>query len=254
MTSTRFGPWIPACAGMNGECAALSSNYLSHLLRAHIFTRDARYDDRLLHGVAAERLAKLLIEDHRNEGGDALLLRLAGLAKCLRQFRLRFHYYALEAARFGHLCIAEMRIEFGANEIVVVPEDRIALFRAPLVVAEDDHGDAGPFLAADRTHFVHGNAERAVTGKADAWRIGIADFGADDRRETVAAGSEQARRQVFPSFVERRIGVVAGDDCVLWQGRLNRAPGLPRRHAVGIALACVFIPCGAWIVILVIHA
>ena len=160
----------------------------------------------------------------------------------LGQFRLRSHRYALEAAAFGHLCVAEMRIELGADEIVVVPEDRIALFGAPLVVAEDDHGDARPFLAADRAHLVHGNAERAVTGEADARRIRIADLGADDRRETVAARPEQAGRQVFAALLEGRIGIadgavvadVAGDDRVLRQARLDRAPGLPRRHAVGV--------------------
>src|SRR5262249_15636393 len=163
--------------GLHGYCHFFSPARPSgHLLRLHVLTPDPRHDHRLLHGVAAERLAQLLIEDHLDEGGDAFLLSFTGRAKRLRQLRLCFHYYALEAAGFGHLCIAEMRIELGADEIVVVPEDRIAFFRAPLVIAEHDHGDARPFPAANRAHLVHRNAERAVTGKADTGRVRIADL------------------------------------------------------------------------------
>src|ERR1700728_5027072 len=155
-----------------------------------------------------------------------------------------------------------MRIEFGADEVVVEPEDRIALLGAPLIIAEHDHGDAGPLFAADRAHLVHGNAEGAVAGKADARRIRIADLGADDRREAVAAGPEQTRRQIFAALLEGRIGVadsaivadVARYDGIFRQTSLDGAPGLPRRHAVGIALACVFVPGRARIVVLVIHA
>src|SRR5204862_5389980 len=127
-----------------------------------------------------------------DEGRDALLLRLAGGAKCLRQFRRRVDYYALEPAGFGHFCIAELRIKFGTDKIVVEPKNRIAFFGTPLVVAEDDHGNARPLLAADRTHLVHGNSESAVAGKTDARRIPIADLGADDRRKAITARPEHA--------------------------------------------------------------
>ena len=80
--------------------------------------------------------------------------------------------------------------------------------------------------------------------------------------KAVAAGPEQAGRQIFPALFEGRIGIadgavvadVAGDDRVFRQAGLDRAPGLPRRHAVGVALARVRIPCGARIVVLMIHA
>ena len=93
-------------------------------------------------------------------------------------------------------------------------------------------------------------------------RVRIADLGADDRRESVAARTEQSRRQIFPSLLEGRIGVadgaivadVAGDDGVLRQAGLDRAPGLARRHAIGFALARVRVPGRARIVVFVIHA
>src|SRR6185295_14254682 len=121
------------------------------------------------------------------EGGGALLLRLARFLQCRGEFRLRARDYTLEPARVGYLGVAQVRIELGADEVVVVPQDRIALFRAPLVVAEDDHGDARPFLAADRTHLAHRDAEGAVARKSYAGCVGVADLGADDRREAIAA-------------------------------------------------------------------
>src|SRR4029077_8086876 len=127
--------------------------------------------------------------------------------QCFRQFGLSFNDDAFKAAAFSHLCVTEMRIEFGADEIVVVPEDRIALLGAPLVVAENDHRDAWPLFAADRAHLAHGNSECAIARKADTRRIRIANFGTDDRRKTVTAWPEQAGRQVFPGLVEHRIGI-----------------------------------------------
>src|SRR4029078_3978185 len=91
---------------------------------------------RLLHRVAAERLTEFLVEDYFDEGRHALLLSFAGCAQRLRQFGLRLFCSTFPSATFPDPCIAEMRIELGSDEIVVEPEDRIALFRAPLVVAE----------------------------------------------------------------------------------------------------------------------
>src|SRR4029078_4289831 len=89
--------------------------------------------------------------------------------------------------------------------IVVEPEDRIALFRAPLVVAEDHHRDAGIFLAPDRAHLAHGDSEGAVADKADAGNVRVADLGTDDHREAVAARPEQSGREIFPSLIARRV-------------------------------------------------
>ena len=91
---------------------------------------------------------------------------------------------------------------------------------------------------------------------------GIADLGADDRRKAVTARPEQPRRQIFAALFERRIGVsdravvadVAGDDGVARQSRLNRAPGLTRRHPLLVALARVLVPGRARIVFFMIHA
>ena len=105
-----------------------------------------------------------------------------------------------------------MRVKFGANEIIIVPERRIALFRAPLVIAENHHRDRWPFLAADRAHLRHRDAERTITGKAYDRNIRIADFRADNRREPVTARPEQARCQIFPAFLEGRIRIA---DCAI---------------------------------------
>ena len=80
--------------------------------------------------------------------------------------------------------------------------------------------------------------------------------------KAVAARPEQSGREILPSLVERRIGVadgavvadVARDDRILRQPGLDGAPGLPRRHAVGLALARIGIPGRARIVVFVIHA
>ncbi len=155
-----------------------------------------------------------------------------------------------------------MRIELGADEVVVVPEDGIALLGTPLVVAEDAHGDARPLLAADRAHLAHGDAEGAVACEAHARGVGVADLGADDRGEAVAARTEQAGREVFAAHLEGRVGIadraVVADvgryDGVLRQPGLDGAPRLTRRHAIRIARARVRVPRGARIVVLVVHA
>src|SRR5262245_34181634 len=128
---------------------SFSHSPLGALLRAHVLAPDAGDDHRLLHGVAAERLAQLLIEDHLDEGRHPVLLRLARLAQRFGQLRLGPDRHALEATTLSHFRITQMRIELGADEVIVVPEDRVPLLRAPLVIAEDDHGDGRPLVASD---------------------------------------------------------------------------------------------------------
>ena len=120
---------------------------------------------------------------------------------------------------------------------------------------------AGHSLAADGGHFIHRNAEGAVAGKAEHRHFGPADFRADDRREAVAAGAEQARRQIFAALFKSRIGIADGavvadvrrDRGICRQARLNGAPGLARRHALLVAHPRIGIPCGARIILLMIH-
>src|SRR6202035_1257376 len=84
----------------------------------------------------------------------------------------------------------------------------------------------------------------------------------DDGWKPVTAGAEQARCQIFSALVERRICVsdraivadVARNDRVLRQSRLDRPPGLARRHAVMVALARIRVPGRARIIVLVVHA
>src|SRR5487761_1108869 len=80
-----------------------------NVLGAHVLAPNAGYPDGLLHGVAAERFAKLLVEQHFNERGDAVLLLSAGLAQRLGQFRLGAHRHAFQSAAFGHFGEAELR-------------------------------------------------------------------------------------------------------------------------------------------------
>ena len=47
------------------------------LLRAHVLAPNARHDSRRLHGIPAERLAELLIQNDLDEGRHALLLCFA---------------------------------------------------------------------------------------------------------------------------------------------------------------------------------
>src|SRR5262249_19582123 len=138
-----------------------------------------------------------------------------------------------------------MRVELGPDEVVVEPQDRIALLGAPLVVAEYHHRDAGPLPASDGAHLAHGNSECAVASEADTGRIRIADLGADNGGEAIPTRPEQSRGQILPPRFERRIGVadgaivadVAGDDGVPGKRGLDRTPSLPRRHSVGFPLA-----------------
>src|ERR1700722_184493 len=240
----------------------MHAGFSGDLLRPHVFPLDAGDDDRLLHGVAAERFAEFLVEHDLDEGGDALFLILAGLPQRIGQFSLGPHGDALEAAAFGDLGVAQVGIEFGADEVVGVPEDRIALLGAPLVIAEHNHGDSRPVIAADRAHFAHRDSERAVAGEAYAWGVGVADLGADDRGKSVAAWSEQSGRKIFAALFNREIAVtdrtiiadVAGDDGVTGQARLDRTPGLARRHQILIALAGVRVPGGARLGIRGVHA
>src|SRR5690606_10719772 len=126
----------------------------------------------------------------------------------------------LEPAAFRDLGVAQLGMQLGADEVVVVPERRVALLRAPLIVAEDDHRDARPFLAADGAHLAHRDAEGAIAGEADDGRVRAADLSDDHRREAVSAGTEEARREILPALLESRIGVadrtvvadVAGND------------------------------------------
>src|SRR5579885_320947 len=239
-----------------------SSFFSGDLLRPHVLTFDPGDDNGLLHRVAAERLAELLIEQDFDEGGLALLLRFASILQRLRQLLRRLHGDALQAAALRDFCVAQMRIELGADKIVVVPENRMPLFRAPLIVAEDDHRNARPLLAADRAHFVHGDAEGTVAREADARHVGVADLRANDRWKAVTAWAEQAGSEIFPAFLESRVSVadgavvadIARDDGVARQAGLDRAPRLTRRHAVAVTLARFRIPVGARIVFLVIHA
>ncbi len=87
---------------------------------------------------------------------------------------------ALQAAGLGDAGVGHLLIQLGADEIVVIPKRRVALFGAPLIVAEHHHGDGGPLLAADGGEFRHRDAEGAITREADDRHIGAADLGADD--------------------------------------------------------------------------
>src|SRR5690349_24390858 len=100
--------------GMRSRMSLRSSGLLSSLgglLRPHVLPLYAGNHVGRLHGIAPERLAKLLVEDHLDKRADPLLLRLARFSQRLRQLALGFHGHSLQTAAFGELGIAEMRVE-----------------------------------------------------------------------------------------------------------------------------------------------
>src|SRR5271154_6991997 len=230
-------------------------------LRTHVARIDARDGHRFLHGVSTEGVAEFLVEDYLDESGNAHGLRLARARERLAEFSLSRDRDPGEAAALRDAGIRKIRIEFRSDEIVMVPKRRIPFLRAPLIVTKDHHCDRRPFLAADRTHLVHRDAESAIAGESDHGRGGIADLRPDDRGKAIAAGSEQARREISPPLFEARISVadraiisdVGGNDRCFWQRRLNGSPRLAWRHTGGLTIARPLVPCRPRIIILMIH-
>src|SRR5271168_3822065 len=148
--------------GRNRESGSFTRSCQAEL-RTQVFASDPCDDNGPLHRVASKRLAEFLIENNLDKSSDSFLLVLAGLLHRFGHFGLRPGDDAVEAASLRDLGVAQMWIKFGADKVVVIPKDRIALFGAPLVVAENGHGDSRPLLASDRAHFVHRNAEGAVS-------------------------------------------------------------------------------------------
>ena len=207
---------------------------LANDLWAEVGTADARNFHRLLHRITAERLAKLLIKHDFDKGRNTLLLCVAGFLKRCGDLGLCVDGNAFKATALGNAGIREMRIKLGAHEIVIIPECRIALFCAPLVIAENNHRYGGPFFAANRAHFRHRDAEGTITRKANDRNIGIADFRADDGGEALTAWPKQAGSEIFATLFKSRVGVADGaiiadigrDNRLLWQCGLNSAPSL----------------------------
>ncbi len=105
------------------------------------------------------------------------------------------------------------------------------------------------------------DAEGAVAGEAHHRRVGAGDLGADHRRQPVAAGAEQAGRQVFAAGLEARIGVADGavvadvgrDDRLARQRGLDGAPCHARAHPVRLSGARALVPRRTGIVVLMVH-
>src|SRR6056297_1000745 len=256
-----------ACDSNNSEGVRVMRLPLSFALRdllgTHIVRADTCDGDGFFHGVAAEGFAEFLVDHGLDEGCGAVLhLVLDRLVQRVGELVHGARDDALEATGLGDAGVAHVVVKLGAHEIVVEPQGRVALFRAPLVVAEHDLGDAGPFAAPDRRQFVDRDAEGAVAGKAHHRHVGAADLGADDRRKAIAAGAKEARSEVFAALLEGRISVADGavvadiraDDRLARQRGLDRAPGHARAHPVGLGLTGALVPAGAGIVVLVVHA
>src|SRR6476661_10908242 len=102
---------LPAAASIACETRLAIERLSHHALRPHVLALDPGDNHRLLHRVAAERLAELLVEDHLDKGCDLALLRRARLFQCRRQFVLRFDRHALETATLRNLGVAQIWVE-----------------------------------------------------------------------------------------------------------------------------------------------
>src|SRR3546814_13762481 len=101
----------------------------------------------------------------------------------------------------GHLRIAQVRVELGADEVVVVPQRGLALLGAPLVVAEDHHGDRRPLLAADRAPPVHRAPVGPLPGEPHPRPPAPAALGADHRGKTVYQQASHARSTALTALL-----------------------------------------------------
>ena len=150
-------------------------------LHPHIVCADACHCDRVLHCVAAERLAQFLVDHCFDQRGLAvfhLVFNSRMQRRC--QFVHRAGLHTLQAAGLRDTSIGDFVIQLGADEVILVPKGGITLFGAPLIIAEDDHRNSGPFFAADCGQLCHGDAERAVACKTDNRNIRTTNFCADN--------------------------------------------------------------------------
>ena len=67
----------------------------------------------------------------------------------LCQLRRRLRDYALKPTGLSQLRIAKFRVEFSADEVIIIPENRVAFFGAPLEISENDHRDPWPLGSAN---------------------------------------------------------------------------------------------------------
>src|SRR6056297_2472905 len=177
---------------MRSPCAGSSMD--SDLLSVHVGGVDTSDSDGLFHRVAAERVAEFLVEQHLDQRrGVVLHLILDRLIERVGERIHRLDLHALEAASLRDAGITHLLVKLGADEIIVEPQSRVTLFSAPLVVTEDDLRDRRPLLATDGGQLVDGDAKGAVPGKAHDGHVRLADLGADDRRQAIATGAEEAR-------------------------------------------------------------
>mmetsp|Transcript_105535 Transcript_105535/g.251454 ORF Transcript_105535/g.251454 Transcript_105535/m.251454 type:complete len:252 (+) Transcript_105535:147-902(+) len=216
-----------------------------------------------LHGVPAERLPELLVQNHLNQGRlVALHLTLDGRGHGLLKLFDALGFDALQAAGSRHLGILDTYVEFGSDEVVLIPQCRISLFGAPLVIPEDHHGHTWPITSSARSQLVDRDAESSIARKANHRDSRVSDLSSQDGREAISARTEEARRQVLSRRGERRIGVadravvadVRRHDGLFRHHPHDGAPCLPWRQATGVRFPRPLVPSGALIIQLVVHA
>mmetsp|Transcript_67136 Transcript_67136/g.139285 ORF Transcript_67136/g.139285 Transcript_67136/m.139285 type:complete len:286 (-) Transcript_67136:1184-2041(-) len=249
------------------DALLLATNPVRDFRRGSSFDHVAGMDLCNLHGrfhrIPAERLPELLVQNHLNQGRlVALHLTLDGGGQGLLELLHTLGFDALQAAGSRHLGILHTYVEFGSDEVVFIPQGRVSLLGAPLVIPEDHHGHTRPITSSARSQLVDGDAESTIARKANHRDSGVSDLRSKDGREAISARTEEPRRQVLSRRWERRIGVadsaivadVRRHDGLFRHHPHDGAPCLPWRQATGVRFPRPLVPSGALIIQLVVHA
>src|ERR1700730_6354670 len=149
------------CGSSRGNCTPAAS---------HEFLVFLEVADRLGQSVTAEWITELLRHHHLQHRGLAVTLRCGRRAQGRRDVGQSLDAHALAAEGARH------RGPAGVFEIdpLVAPRievDMVLLFRAPLLIIEDDHRHAD-FLAGAGEQFVEADAPRAVANVGERRTLG----------------------------------------------------------------------------------
>merc|ERR1719220_1327477 len=202
------------------QSAPQAKNRLSH---SHVLRLDSCNTIGGSHGVPAEGLAQLLVEDYLNECRFVPLhLSLNGTREGSLELCWRRHLDAHQATSASNFSVLDAKVQLCANEIVVVPQRGVSLLCAPLEVPKYHHRDGRPITAAACSKLVHGDAKSSIPSETDNRNFGLSNLGAKNGWKPIATRSKEARGEILPARREARVGVadsaivadIGGDDGV----------------------------------------